>query len=348
MNIQFFNSYLYHVKTIVPVMLLLIICVQDVFAQNEHLTPENIRIRDPFILADTLTKTYYLYASKTNRNENATNSVEVYTSKDLQHWEAPQTVFAVDTSFWAQKHVWAPEVHLYKGKYYLFVTLTSDDSLANAIKPAGQKWPTLYKRGTQIFVADNPTGAFRAFANTPHTPDDWMALDGTLWVEKGIPYMVFCHEWVQIADGTMELVRLKKDLSDVKGSSITLFKASQASWVKPRFDGRANITDGCYLYTTKTGKLLMIWSSVGEGGYAVGIAESITGSVKGPWRHQPQRLFEADGGHGMIFKTFEGQLVIALHQPNTHFLERMKLYKLIDTGHSLELGEIITARLESD
>jgi hypothetical protein len=28
-----------------------------------------------------------------------------------------------------------------------------------------------------------------------------MALDGTLWVEDGVPYMIFCHEWIQITDG---------------------------------------------------------------------------------------------------------------------------------------------------
>ena len=50
-----------------------------------------------------------------------------------------------------------------------------------------------------------------------------MALDGTLWVEDGIPYMIYCHEWVQIADGSMELVRLTDDLSAPVGNSLTLF-----------------------------------------------------------------------------------------------------------------------------
>jgi len=38
--------------------------------------------------------------------------------------------------------------------------------------------------------------------------------------------MVFCHEWVQTTDGTMELVRLRDDLSDVAGKPITLFRAT--------------------------------------------------------------------------------------------------------------------------
>jgi len=41
---------------------------------------------------------------------------------------------------------------------------------------------------------------------------DRMAFDGTLWVEEGQPYMIYCHEWVQVEDGTMELVELAPDL----------------------------------------------------------------------------------------------------------------------------------------
>ncbi|MFR6419834.1 MAG: hypothetical protein ACLUOK_19850 [Parabacteroides distasonis] len=42
--------------------------------------------------------------------------------------------------------------------------------------------------------------------------------------------MIYCHEWVQIADGSMELVRLTDDLSAPVGNSLTLFHASAAPW----------------------------------------------------------------------------------------------------------------------
>ena len=32
-----------------------------------------------------------------------------------------------------------------------------------------------------------------------------MCLDGTLWVEDGKPYMIYCHEWVETVDGEMDL-----------------------------------------------------------------------------------------------------------------------------------------------
>ena len=113
-----------------------------------------------------------------------------------------------------------------------------------------------------------------------------MALDGTLWVEEGIPYMVYCHEWVQIVDGSMELIQLKPDLSGTEGASMTLFHASAASWSTGGEPAAGNpisyVTDGCFLYRTKSGKLLMIWSSFLAGKYAIGIAESTTGKVTGP------------------------------------------------------------------
>jgi hypothetical protein len=144
-----------------------------------------------------------------------------------------------------------------------------------------------------------------------------MSLDGTLWVEDGMPYMVFCHEWVQIGDGTMELVRLKDDLSDVAGKPQTLFKASDAKWVRGLDSTGGYVTDGPFLYQTKSGRLLMIWSSFGEERrYMVGIARSTSGKIAGPWKQMDAPLLANDGGHGMIFKAFDGRSVMSVHQPN--------------------------------
>ena len=60
-----------------------------------------------------------------------------------------------------------------------------------------------------------------------------MALDGTLWVENNVPYMVYCHEWVQLhGDGTMELVELSEDLSQTIGTPMVLFNGSAESRIR--------------------------------------------------------------------------------------------------------------------
>jgi GH43 family beta-xylosidase len=235
--------------------------------------------------------------------------------------------------------VWAPEVHAFKGKYYLFVTFTSGESL-----PAIPGRPPQQKRGTQILVADKLTGPFKPFQNRAHTPTDWMALDGTLWVEDGQPYMVFSHEWIQLGNGTIELAKLKSDLSGLAGKPVTLFRAGDAPWVKDlkSKDEKGNVyltlvTDGPFLYRTSKGNLLMIWSSFGQDGYTVGLAESTSGKIAGPWKQLEKPLFTGDGGHGMIFRPFDGRLILTLHKPNNDPDERAGFYELTDNEETLSI-----------
>jgi GH43 family beta-xylosidase len=298
----------------------------------------DLRIRDPFILADENSKTYFLYRQIANGRHDSiegVRGVEVYQSKNLKIWTGPQIVFQQPDNFWANAQVWAPEMHLFQGKYYLLVTFSVNRSLN------GDGSPWLPVRGTQILVSDSPVGPFKAFENKAHTPSNWSSLDGTLWVEDNVPWMIFCHEWTQITDGTLELLQLKPDLSAPIGIPQLLFHASEALWSKNLkdlgFDSNGLVTDGPFLYRTKTGKLLMIWSSFGSSDYAVGIAESTSGKVTGPWKQQSEPLFKADGGHAMIFRTFQGQLMLCLHQPNQRQTERMKIIPLEDMGTTLRV-----------
>ena len=309
--------------------------------QSQTMNTRDIYIRDPFILPVEKTRTYYMYSSQSMKNEagHDVGGVKVYKSKDLKTWTGPVQVCQLPETNWSAGAIWAPEVHRYKGKYWLFATINSDIEWKKPVSG----WPAYTWRGTQIFKADSPEGPFLPISRHQQTPLDQMALDGTLWVENEQPYMIYCHEWVQTADGTVNALPLSSDLSHATGSPQMLFAGSAATWSTGNNLGtghpRAYITDGVFLYRTKTGRLLMIWSSYCDGQYATGIAESVTGTVAGPWRQQPQTLFRQDGGHAMIFRTFDGQLALVLHQPNSGGRERAHIYKLEDTGNSLRLGE---------
>ncbi len=301
----------------------------------QTLSLDDINIRDPYILADQKSGTYSLYesSSSTSASGKTVGGVKAYTSNDLIHWNEPTQVFVCPDDNWITGGVWAPEVHHYKGKYYLFATLNTD--LIWKGKKADN--PPYTFRGTQIFWSKSPKGPFKPFATTPHTPIDQMALDGTLWVEDGVPYIVYCHEWVEISDGTIEYRPLKKDLSAPTAPPTRLFCASAAEWVtkKPTM-----VTDGCFLYRTKTGKLLMTWSSFRNGSYAIGIAESTTGKLSGPWKHQAEPLFANDGGHCMLFRGFDGKLRIVFHSPNgPGGKERAKIFEIDDQGETLRVKQ---------
>lgn len=81
----------------------------------------------------------------------------------------------------------------------------------------------------------------------------------------------------------------------------------------------------------------MLWSSGGAQGYTTGIAVSQSGKIEGPWTQVREPLFQADGGHAMIFKQFDGTLMLVLHQPNRGRLERARLFELEDTGDSIRI-----------
>ena len=316
--------------------------INGLLAQETASTVEikDLNVRDPYIVAHEPTRTYYLYKASmvTGKNGNTVNGVVAYKSRDLKIWKGPYTVFTMPADNWITGAVWAPEVHYYRGKYYLFATVNSDIQW----KKQREGFPKYSLRGTQIFHSKSPDGPFLPFNDKePHTPMDQMALDGTLWEENGIPYMVYCHEWVQIEDGTMELVQLANDLSRSVGQSLKLFNSSSAPWStgSVQKDGTTTyVTDGCFLYRTKADKLLMIWSGFSNGKYAIGIAASTTGKVRGPWVQQPDLLFGEHGGHGMLFKTFEGKLMLTFHGPNSPGgSERMKIFEVEDTGETLHL-----------
>ena len=215
-------------KKITSLAMLLAVAVSPLFAQNRTYTLDDINIRDPYIMPVEKEEVYYMYASSgVSENGKYYGGVVAYKSRDLKTWEGPVRVFDVPRDNYLTGSVWAPEVHKYKGKYYLFATLNSD------VRWKGPKpgHPAYNHRATQIFWSKSPEGPFLPFeGKAPHTPLDEMCLDGTLWVENGTPYMVYCHEWVEVADGEMDLVELEKDLSAPIGAPQRLFCASAAEW----------------------------------------------------------------------------------------------------------------------
>lgn len=268
----------------------------------------NIQMRDPYVFSDEDSKVYYLYGS-TDKDIWKAKGVgfEAYTSRDLINWVGPLSIFTPSPDFWGTHNFWAPEVHLHNNTYYLFASFKAEGHV----------------RATHILASDSPLGPFVPLSMNPATPPDWECLDGTLYVdEEQNPWIVFCHEWVQVNDGEVCALRLSKDLSQSIGEAQVLFRASEAQWPRliPRRDGTglvdARVTDGPFLHTNEDGSLQLLWSSLAPNGYAMGYATSKSGSILGPWTQHQEPLVNVDGGHGMIFKTFEGRLMLTYHSPN--------------------------------
>ncbi len=182
-------------------------------------------------------------------------------------------------------------------------------------------------RGTAILKAENPLGPYIPWSDGPVTPKTWMSLDGTLYVDKkGNPWIVFCHEWVQIKNGEVCAMRLTDDLKKSEGEPMTLLHSTDAPWTGKAYSREHNmegwVTDGPNMYRMTDGRLVLLWSCMADKGYTIGYAISESDEIFGPWIQYEKPLFEKDGGHGMVFESYNNQLFLAIHQPNDTPIER--------------------------
>ena len=150
-------------------------------------------------------------------------------------------------------------------------------------------------------------------------------------------------------DGTMAYMPLSKDLTHRLADPTTIFRASEAAWSKEMNSiGEATfgmrmpgwVTDGPQMFRTETGRLGMLWSSWGDNRYANGIAWSESGSIKGPWIQEEVSFKGDNSGHGMIFKTFEGQLLYSVHHDGGTG-RKPEIWTVDASGDNLILGKRI-------
>ena len=280
---------------------------------------EEIFIRDPFLFVEDGVGYLVGTTDKTAWSGPATGFLG-YKTTDLENFEGPFVLFERDENFWADQNFWAPELHKYNGKYYIVASFKKDG----------------VHRASQMLVCDEVFGTYKPLEK-PFTPSDWECLDATLFEEDGVLYTIFSHEWTQIKNGEICLGVLNDDLCSLKTEATTLFKATDAPWVIGHTPTKDDfVTDGPFIYKMKNGNLLMLWSSQGVEGYAMGMAISENG-IKGPWHHVEKPLFSKDGGHGMIFD-FNGKTYVSLHHPNMPFLsERPHFFEIIEENGILRI-----------
>jgi len=253
------------------------------------------KLRDPFILLEN--GIYYAYGTGWVCYKNTDGRLD-------GHWKLLDKELVV-TPKDCVKNQWAPEVHRYNGAYYMFTTYYSSNT---------------EHRGCSVFRSESPEGPFVEISNGHATPHEWDSIDATLYVDgDGQPWMVFVHEWTCTDDGIgrMAAAKLSDDLSTLISEPIELFRADDPVWTNKA------VTDGCFMYNTKDGGLLMIWSNFSPAGdYCVAIAKSDDGKVDGNWSHQEKLLYSKElsgkyeGGHGMIFTDTDGQKYLSIHAPN--------------------------------
>ena len=166
---------------------------------------DSIILSDPCIFPDTASHIYYMTGT----------GGMLWKSRDLEMWTGPYNVVDIDSTSWMgpRPMIWAAELHPYQGKYYYFATFTN-----NAVRIDSVRGNIIPRRASQVLVSDYPDGPYRLFGDAAYLRADQPTLDGTFWVDTdGHPYMIYCGEWLQNWNGTMEAIRLKDDLSGTIG-----------------------------------------------------------------------------------------------------------------------------------
>lgn len=282
---------------------------------------EELYMRDPFLLADRERGIYFLYGTNMDTCDGVANLdpfFEAWISQDLEEFEGPYLVFRPRKGFWGVKHYWAPEVHFYKGFYYMFATFKGG---------IGED------RGTGILRAKRPEGPFVEHSKGHVTLKGHECLDGTLYVDQeGKPWIVFCHEWTEIYYGKIKALPLKEDLTEpLHQNAITIVDTEKdvLPWLRhmedPRVHKKGFLTDAPYFHRLPGGALLMIWSSYsvpgymgsGEGGYVIAGCLSRSGRLEGPWEHIPELLLDKNTGHSALFRDLDGKLRLISHCNDT-------------------------------
>jgi len=296
---------------------------------NSQVRLGDIRLSDPFILADAQTNSYYMTGT----------GGQLWKSSDLEWWTGPYDVVQHDPDSWMGEEpmIWAAEIHAYKGRYYFFATFTNRDVVIDTVRGNA-----IERRACHVLVSDHPEGPYVPFGEETYLPAGMPTLDATLWIEEEVPYMLYCHEWLQNWNGTVEMVEMKADLSGTVGDAKVLFRAMDSPWSRERNEQGDEIpnkvTDGPWVFRTKTGKLGMLWTSWIHDVYTQGVAYSESGTLAGPWIQEQAPLTPPDFGHGMMFRTFSGELLMVLHshrEEEGRYIRHPRLFKVDDSGDKI-------------
>jgi len=239
---------------------------------------------DPFIMLHE--GTYYAYGTA------ADDGIAVYTSDDLQTWQAvPDNRLALhkDDS-WGDRWFWAPEVYAIDDKFYMYYTAQEHICVA---------------------TSDSPLGPFRQEIQQPMLEGE-KCIDNSLFIDDdGKPYLFFDR----FNDGlNIWVAELEEDLMTIRTETMKKCINVSQDWeeVWPRVnEGPYVLKHGDTYYMTYSA------NSYESPFYGIGFATAP--APTGPWtKYEGNPILQKPGdlvgvGHSAMFTDKEGNLRIVFH-----------------------------------
>ena len=161
---------------------------------------QNISVHDPVMIRQD--GIYYVFCTG--------NGISMFSSPDMVNWKQEKPVFSAAPE-WVIKELprfrnsmWAPDISLYKGNYYLFYSVSAFGRNTSCIGLAMNK--TLHTDSPDYKWVD-----LGCVIQSIPGRDNWNAIDPNLITdESGIPWLNFGSFW-----GGIKLVKLKDDLTGI-------------------------------------------------------------------------------------------------------------------------------------
>ncbi|MCD8741582.1 arabinan endo-1,5-alpha-L-arabinosidase [Mucilaginibacter roseus] len=157
---------------------------------------KDISVHDPVIIKQD--STYYIFCTG--------NGVAVWSSVDMLNWKREKPVFAqapkwaVDSISGFKGYIWAPDISLHNGTYYLYYSVSVFGKNTSAIGVATNK--TLNPDSPDFKWVDHGLVIQSRPGKT-----NWNAIDPNLVTDdKGAPYLIFGSFW-----GGIKMVKLNAD-----------------------------------------------------------------------------------------------------------------------------------------
>ncbi|HTN39758.1 MAG TPA: glycoside hydrolase family 43 protein [Asticcacaulis sp.] len=211
----------------------------------------------PLVVGDTA----YLYVGHDEAKGDEffrMNDWRVYSSRDLKHWTSHGAIMKPTDFSWAVGEAWASQAVERNGRFYLYTTVTHDNSHPG--------------RAIGVAVADNPLGPFKdargsALVTDTTTPGPygWDDIDPTVLVDDD------GTAWLAWGNPVLHLARLKPNMTELDGpiENIALPNYTEGPWLSKR--------QGIYYLT---------YAAMAHQGVWEHLAYATAPSPRGPWTYR--------------------------------------------------------------
>lgn len=269
---------------------------------------DTMNLANPFVVYDAGKDLYYMTG----------DGGFLWRSGDLRLWEGPFDILRPSAASWVGENavITSPEIHPYKGKYYYMATFARPDVMIDTV--AGKP---INRVSCEIFVSDSITGPYEQLtAETPLLAPEYMAVHPTFCEDElNVGYLIYNYAAEQSGDATVQIIRLGKKLNVQIGEPYIMFRASQNPWSSATDEegknGFSPIMRAPFMFDTRGGELGILFDTTVDGLSAIGVAYTEKDhGLNGPWHIEQEPLLTGGVGGPMMFKDYDGTLVMAVHR----------------------------------